>query len=87
VAGTQLPLLADYTILMAFLIAAGVGVLVLGPRVVAAHDRREITWFDAGLKSAVIVVGTNRGATRWVRMVFSMAASDCFSTGTWQSGQ
>jgi mono/diheme cytochrome c family protein len=31
VAGTQLPLLADYTILVAFLIAAGVGVLVLGP--------------------------------------------------------
>ncbi len=63
VAGTQLPLLADYTILVAFLIAAGVGVLVLGPRVVAAHDRREITWFDAGLKSAVIVVGMIVGTT------------------------
>ncbi len=63
VAGTELPLLADYTILVAFLIAAGAGVLVLGPRVIAAGDRRELTWFDAGLKSSVIVVGMIVGTT------------------------
>jgi mono/diheme cytochrome c family protein len=63
VAGTQLPLLANYTIVVAFLIAAGAIALVLGPRVIAAGDRREMTWFDAGLKSSVIVIGMVLGTT------------------------
>lgn len=57
VAGTDLPLLADWTYLLAIAIALGVGALVLGPRVIAARDRREITWLDAWMKTAVIVVG------------------------------
>jgi mono/diheme cytochrome c family protein len=56
-AGTELPLLASYAWIAAFAIVIGLGVLVLGPRVVAAHDRREIPWVDAWLKTAVIVVG------------------------------
>lgn len=57
VAGTELPLLADYAWIAALLIAAGGAALVLGPRVIAANDRREITWLDAWMKTAVIVVG------------------------------
>lgn len=56
-AGTELPLLANYAWIAAFLVAAGFAALVLGPRVVAAHDRRELTWVDAWMKTAVIVVG------------------------------
>lgn len=57
VAGTELPLLADYAWITALLIAAGGVALVLGPRLIAANDRREITWLDAWMKTAVIVVG------------------------------
>lgn len=38
-------------------IAFGLAVLLLSPRWIAAHDRREITWLDAWLKAVVIVVG------------------------------
>jgi mono/diheme cytochrome c family protein len=57
VAGTELPLLSNYAWVVAFLIAAGGAAMVLGPRVVAAGDRRTMSWVDAGLKTAVIVVG------------------------------
>ena len=57
VAGTDLPVLADWTYLAAIAIALGLGALVLGPRVIAANDRRETTWLDAWMKTAVIVVG------------------------------
>lgn len=63
VAGTELPLLSNYTIVFAFAIAAAAIALVLGPRVIAAGDRRTLTWVDAGLKSAVIVVGMIVGTT------------------------
>ncbi len=57
VAGTELPALANYTYLVALLIALGLGAVVLGPRVIAANDRRETLWLDAWMKTAVIVVG------------------------------
>ena len=56
VAGTELPLLADYAWLGAFALAALVLAMALGPRVIAAHDRRELSWVDAWMKTAVIVV-------------------------------
>jgi mono/diheme cytochrome c family protein len=65
VAGTDLPIMADYTMLLAFAIALGAVALVLGPRLISAHDRREMTWIDAGLKSGVIVVAMIFG-TVWV---------------------
>lgn len=57
VAGTELPALADYAWIAAALVAIGAAALVFGPKIVAANDRRTITWVDAGLKTAVIVVG------------------------------
>ena len=51
------PILANYAWIAAFLIVAGLAAMVLGPRVIAAHDRREVTWVDAWLKTAVIAVG------------------------------
>ena len=57
VAGTELPILADYAWIVAMLVALGAGALVLGPRVIAANDRRTIPWTDAWMKTAVIVVG------------------------------
>jgi mono/diheme cytochrome c family protein len=56
VAGTELPILANYAWIVGLLLAVGVAALVLGPRVIAAHDRRELTWVDAWMKTAVIVV-------------------------------
>jgi mono/diheme cytochrome c family protein len=56
VAGTELPALSNYAYLVAFLMAIGIGAFVLGPRVIAAHDQREVTWLDAWMKTAVIVV-------------------------------
>jgi mono/diheme cytochrome c family protein len=58
VAGTELPLLADYAYVAAMLIALGVAALVFGPRIIGANDRREISWLDAWLKTGVIVVGS-----------------------------
>jgi mono/diheme cytochrome c family protein len=58
VAGTELPALANMGWIAALLIAVGAGALVLGPRVLATNDRREITWLDAWMKTAVIVVGS-----------------------------
>lgn len=57
VAGTELPLLANYAWFAGALIALGAVALVLGPRLVAAHDRRTLPWPDAWLKTSVIVVG------------------------------
>lgn len=58
VAGTELPILANYAWIVAFLIALGAAALVLGPRVIGANDRRTIPWLDAWMKTAVIVVGS-----------------------------
>ncbi|MGE0726921.1 MAG: cytochrome c [Acidimicrobiia bacterium] len=57
VAGTKLPMLSNYSIFAAFAVAAAGFALVLGPRVIAANDRRTIGWTDAWLKTAVIVIG------------------------------
>ena len=91
VAGTDLPVMADYTMIVAFLIALGAIGLVLGPRVIAAHDRRELTWFDAGLKSAVIVVAMILGTTYVPSKVLELEtvaelprlAQDVIAVGIW----
>ena len=58
VAGTELPPLADFGITVAFLIALGGGLLVLGPRIVAVGPDHQFSWVDAWLKTAVIVIGS-----------------------------
>ena len=55
-AGTDLPLLADSTMYIAFAIALGLGALVMGPRIIAVIDRREVSWLDAWMKTGVIVI-------------------------------
>ncbi len=64
-AGTELPILANYAWIVGLLLAVGAAALVLGPRIVAAHDRREVTWVDAWMKTAVIVVALIF-ATTWL---------------------
>lgn len=56
VAGSDLPAFAFWAMVAAFVIAIGLGALVLGPRIVGVNDRREITWLDAWMKTGVIVV-------------------------------
>jgi mono/diheme cytochrome c family protein len=56
-AGTELPLAANWTYLLAFAAALAVGGIVLAPRLTSAHDGRSMPWLDAWLKTAVIVVG------------------------------
>ncbi len=55
VAGTELPALANLGSLVAFLLAAAVGGLVLYPRLASQNDRLHVPWLDAGLKTAAIV--------------------------------
>lgn len=57
VAGTELPGLAGMSSIVAYLIAIGVAVLVLAPRITSAGDGLSMPWFDAWLKTAIIVVG------------------------------
>jgi mono/diheme cytochrome c family protein len=65
VAGSDLPAAATWTMIIAFVIAIGLGALVLGPRIIGVNDRREITWLDAWMKTGVIVV-VAIFATTWV---------------------
>lgn len=44
------------TIMLVFAVVFGLGLVVMGRRVVAVNDRREITWVDAWMKTSVIVV-------------------------------
>lgn len=55
VAGTELPALANMGSLVAFLLAAAVGGLVLYPRLASQNDRLHVPWLDAWLKTAAIV--------------------------------
>lgn len=55
--GTSLPGLANMTYVLAMVIAAGLGVYALAPRIVGQVDRLQMPWLDAWLKTAVIVVG------------------------------
>jgi mono/diheme cytochrome c family protein len=93
VAGTDLPIMADYTIFVAFAIAIGAIALVLGPRLVSAHDRREMPWLDAGLKSAVIVVAMILGTVYVPSKVLELEtvaelpriAQDIIAVGIWMT--
>lgn len=94
VAGTELPILANYAWIAAFLIAAGLVALVLGPRVVAAHDRRTLPWTDAWLKTAVIAVGAILVTVIVPAQVLEVetvqalprAAQDLIAVGLWAVG-
>ncbi len=55
VAGTELPALANMGSLVAFLLAAAVGGLVLYPRLASQNSRLHVPWLDAWLKTAAIV--------------------------------
>lgn len=91
VAGTELPLLANYAMVVAFAIALAAAGLVLGPRIVAANDRRQLTWVDASMKSAVIVVGLIVGTTIIPSRVLELesvqslprTAQDLIAVGIW----
>ena len=52
-----LPALTDFTALVAYVIAGGVALLVLAPRITSANDRLQTPWLDAWLKSGLIVIG------------------------------
>lgn len=94
VAGTELPILANYAWIAAFLIAAGLAALVLGPRVIAAHDRRTLPWPDAWMKTAVIAVGAILVTTIVPARVLELetvqelprAAQDLIAVGLWSFG-
>lgn len=56
-AGTSLPPFASALSQLAYLIAAGIAIMVLGPRVIAViGNRGSMTAVDAGMKAAVIVL-------------------------------
>lgn len=57
VAGTDLPSSTDWTYWGAMAITLGLFAFVFGPRVIGKIDRRNVSWLDALLKTAVIVVG------------------------------
>lgn len=54
-AGTELPGLASFSSIVAYLLAASVIAMVLAPRLVSVNDRLDTPWLDAWLKTAVIV--------------------------------
>ncbi len=56
--GGGLPDEADFLIQIAFLIAAGVGLFVLLPRITSQHGGDSMPWLDAALKAAIIVAAT-----------------------------
>ena len=93
VAGTELPILANYAWIAAFLVVVGAAALILGPRVIAANDRRRTTWVDAWLKTGVIVVGSVVATTIIPAQVLELdtvqdlprAAQDLIAVGLWMA--
>ena len=69
----------------------GAGALILGPRIVAVHDRRRLGWVDAWMKTAVIVVGLIVGTTIVPATVLELdtvqdlprAGQDIIAVGLW----
>jgi mono/diheme cytochrome c family protein len=55
-AGTTIPAVASSLSILAYLIAIGIGIWVLAPRVIGVIDRRHTSPVDAGLKSVLIVI-------------------------------
>jgi mono/diheme cytochrome c family protein len=94
VAGTELPALADLTWIAAYLIAAFVALLVIGPRLAAQSDRLSMPWFDAWLKTGTIVVGTVLAVAfipNWVLQTSTVAgwsrpAQDLIGVSVWGLG-
>lgn len=56
VAGTELPALADFGYIVAYLLAFAVAGLVLAPRLISTNDRLNVPWLDVWLKTTVIVL-------------------------------
>ncbi len=94
VAGTQLPDLANMTYYAAYIIAAALFALVLGPRVIGAHDRRTLSWADAWMKTAVIVIGLIVATVYVPAKVLEVdavrdlprTAQDLIAIGLWSAG-
>ena len=94
VAGTELPALTNMGSLLAFLIAAGGGVLVLGPRITSENSRLRTPWLDAWLKTAVIVASAillTVVVPDWVIRLepvtkLSRPAQDLIGVALWLSG-
>ena len=94
VAGTELPLLANYAWIAGALIALGGVALVLGPRLVGVADRRTMPWIDAWMKTAVIVVGAIVITTVAPAKVLEFEtvqelpreAQDLIAVGIWSAG-
>lgn len=79
VAGTELPALADMGAQAAFLIAALVILLVVGPRLTSRNDRLDTPWFDTWLKTAAVVVATVLAIAyipNWVLQTSTVAGLD-----------
>jgi uncharacterized Tic20 family protein len=80
-----------YVYLAAVGLALGLFLVLLGPRVIAVRDRREMTWLDAWAKSAVIVVSIIVGVVYVPAKVLelgtvqdmSRAAQDLITVGLW----
>ena len=91
VAGTELPGLTNMTHVLGVAIAAGVVLLVLAPRLTSAHSRLEMPWFDAWLKTGVIVIGFilfTVFVPSWVLQTETVSgldrmAQDIIGTGLW----
>jgi mono/diheme cytochrome c family protein len=81
-------------VVIGFYVALLIGALAFAPRIIAANDPREISWFDAWLKAAVIVVGLIVATTLIpARVIESEAlqdvsrnARDLITVGVWSVG-
>lgn len=93
-AGTSLPPLASTAVGAAFLLAAAVAALVLGPRVVGRVERLSLSWLDAWMKTAVIVIGIVAGTVVVPSVVMTTEtvgrlprlAQDLIGSGLWAGG-
>jgi vacuolar-type H+-ATPase subunit I/STV1 len=94
VVGAELAALSGWVSLAAIVIVVGVFAVLLGPRVIAVRDRREISWLDAVAKSAVIVVGLivlvvivpAKALEIGTVQNMSHAAQDLIAVGLWSGG-
>ena len=94
VAGTELPALADMGAIGAFLIAALVALLVVGPRLTSRNDRLDTPWFDVWLKTATIVVAVALAVAfvpNWVLQTSTVASlarplQDLIGVSVWGLG-
>ena len=94
VAGTELPALADMGAQAAYLIAALIVLLVLGPRLASRNSRLDTPWFDTWLKTAAVVIAVALAIAyipNWVLQTSTVAGLDrplqeLIGVGVWGLG-